>query len=63
MPLVGFGVSVDSDTSLLASNFAKVDLPDDLGPQIMIARGVEPFGVEHLANISFHSGGDINGCR
>jgi hypothetical protein len=51
------------DRSLLTRNFAKVDFPDDFGPHTMKVRGTRPDNVEHLATISFHSGGEIKGWR
>jgi len=35
---LGGEVSLDVDRSLLMQNFAKVDLPEDLGPHTMIVR-------------------------
>lgn len=53
-----------TDSSLLTSSLANVDLPEDFGPQIITMRGFASEGVvEHFASISFHSGGDVRGCR
>jgi len=41
----------------------KVDLPEDFGPQINVEAVFRPLIVETLANNSFHSGGEITGCR
>lgn len=50
-------------SSLFVSSFANVDLPEDLGPQIMIIGGlVSMMLVEHLARIAFHSGAEMIGC-
>ena len=40
-----------------------VDLPEDLGPHINVEAVFCPSITEILANNSFHSGGEITGCR
>jgi hypothetical protein len=62
--LVTFELSVSGATEdkiRLTSNLAKVDFPEDLGPQIMIVDVLWAVEVEDLERISFHSGGEING--
>ena len=62
--LVTFELSVSGATEdkiRLTSNLAKVDFPEDLGPQIMIVDVLWAVEVEDLERVSFHSGGEING--
>lgn len=55
-------VSPGASNSLLVSNFANVDFPDDFGPHIMITGVLVSKGsAEHFAKTAFHSGADIIG--
>lgn len=55
--------SVAVDRSLLESIFVNVDLPDDFGPQTIMAGVFRGFNADNLDSTSFHSGGDKRGCK
>jgi hypothetical protein len=44
-------------------SFAKVDFPDPFGPHIMMTGDFWLPGVGNLANVWFHSGVAITGCK
>lgn len=53
----------ESLRSLLQSIRAKVDFPDDFGPQSNIV-GLDSFAPSDMRdNAAFHSGGEISGCK
>lgn len=62
MPCDGALFDVASERSLLQSSFVNVDLPEDLGPQIMMIRLLSA-GSDSLERSRFHSGGDTRGWR
>lgn len=45
------------------SILAKVDFPDDFGPQIIMAGGSLPLWEENLDKAWFHSGAETMGCK